>query len=73
MSAPEDEEPIEALSTNGTHESLGECVGSRRSNRRLDDSDALGRNTSSKLEVNFVSLSRMRNLAAREPLGKDRG
>jgi hypothetical protein len=33
MSAAEDEEPIEALSTDGTHEPIGECVRSRRSNR----------------------------------------
>ena len=32
MSAPEDEEPIGALSANGADESLGECVRSRSSN-----------------------------------------
>jgi hypothetical protein len=42
MSAPEDEEPNGALSTDGANESLGECVRSRRSNGRLDDSNALG-------------------------------
>ena len=41
MSAPEDENPISALSADGAHESLGECVRSWRSNGRLDDSDAL--------------------------------
>jgi len=42
MSAPEDEEPVSTLSTDGADESLGECVRSWRSNGCLDDLDALG-------------------------------
>jgi hypothetical protein len=41
MSAPEDEDPIGALSADGAHESLGERICPRRSNGSLDDSDAL--------------------------------
>ena len=33
MSAPEDENPISALSADGAHESLGECVRSWRIDR----------------------------------------
>ena len=71
MTAPEDEEPIEALSTDGADESLAKCVRSRRPSGRLDHSDAIGADTSSKLDVNFASLWRMRNLqlgsAQRDP------
>jgi hypothetical protein len=41
MAPTEDEEPIEALSTDGSDEALGKGVGSRRSNRGFDASDTL--------------------------------
>ena len=41
MAPSEDEEPIRALSPDGSHESLGECVRPRGLNWSLDDSDAL--------------------------------
>ena len=42
MIAPENREPIGTLSSDGAHESLGECARSWRSNGCLDDLDALG-------------------------------
>ena len=42
MTASEDEEPVQTLSADGAHESLGEGVRPRGSNRGLDDPDALG-------------------------------
>ena len=43
MAAAEDEEPVEALSTDGTHNALGDGVRARGPDGRLDDPDALGR------------------------------
>jgi len=42
MLAPENEDPIGALSADGADEPFGERVRSWRSNGGLDDSDALG-------------------------------
>jgi hypothetical protein len=42
MAPTEDEEPIEALTADGAYEALGERIGTRRLNGRLDDSDAFG-------------------------------
>ena len=42
MSAPEDEEPVGALSADSDHESLGECVRSWRSNGCLDEPNVFG-------------------------------
>jgi hypothetical protein len=42
MTAPEDEEPIDALSPNGVDGSLSECIRPRRSNGRFDDPESLG-------------------------------
>jgi hypothetical protein len=65
MMTTEDEEPIGALSADGAHESLGERVRSWRSNGVLIILIPSLRSTSSKLVVNFVSRSRIRNLNAR--------
>jgi len=61
MLAPEDEEAVGALSTDGpqTARRMHSLV---EIERGLDDSDVLVRNTSSNLFVNLVSLSWMRNL-----------
>jgi hypothetical protein len=41
VAAVEDQQPVEALGSNGANEPLGDCVRLRRSHRRLDDPDAL--------------------------------
>ena len=66
MTATEDEESVETLSAGRAYESLGDRVRTRRSNGRLMTLMPSVRNTSSKLALNFVSLSRTRNLTARE-------
>jgi hypothetical protein len=38
----DDQHPIEALTTDGSDEALGECFGTRSANRCADDTDALG-------------------------------
>ena len=70
MTTSEDEEPVQTLSADGTHEALREGVRTRCSSWGLDDLIPSVRNTSSKLAVNFVSRSRIRNRIARE-LGQD--
>jgi hypothetical protein len=62
ISTAEDEHPVEALTTNRPDEPLGECIDPRCSDRYADDPDASALKTSSKLEVNLASRSRMRNL-----------
>jgi hypothetical protein len=42
MTTTEDQDSIQALATHRTDESLGKCVGSRRSDRRADDPSARG-------------------------------
>jgi len=42
MASTEDEDPVETLSADGAHESFGERVRPRSSNRGLDDAGALG-------------------------------
>ncbi len=42
MTMAEDEDPVEAFSPNRPHPTFGEGIGSRRSDRRFDDSDTLG-------------------------------
>lgn len=61
--APEDEDPIGALSADGADEPFGERVRSWRSNGVLMTLMPSVRNTSSKLEVNLVSRSRMMHVA----------
>jgi len=51
MPTTEDQHPVEALTTHGASEALGEGVGPWRSDRGADDSD----------EVNWASRSRIKN------------
>jgi hypothetical protein len=69
VTTTEDEEPVETLSAGGAYESLGDRV--RRGDRTGVSMILMPsvRNTSSKLAVNFASLSRTRNLTARERSG----
>ena len=61
MAAAEDEDPIEAVSANSAHPTLGEGVCVRRLGRRADHPDALARKTSSNARLNLLSRSWMRN------------
>src|SRR5665213_1953991 len=62
MSTTEDEHPVQAFTPDGTNEALGEgvCSGARIGVRMVRMPSE--RNTSSKLVVNLVSRSRIRNL-----------
>jgi hypothetical protein len=60
----EDQDPVEALPTDGAHETLGKGVGPRGLGWRADDPDSLDRKTASKPAVNLASRSRTRNLTA---------
>ena len=62
MLAPENEDPIGALSADGADEPFGERVRGDRTGVLMTLMPSV-RNTSSKLEVNLVSLSRMVNVA----------
>jgi hypothetical protein len=67
MASTEDEESVEALSPGRAHESLGERIRTRGSNRDLDDADALRAEhlveACGELRVSIP----MRNLAVRAP------
>jgi hypothetical protein len=63
---PENEEAVQALSTDRPHETFGEGVRTWCLDRVLMTLRPSARNTSSKLALNFVSRSRTRNLAARD-------
>lgn len=59
--AADEQEPIKAFASHGPHPAFGIGVGSRCSHRGADDADALGGETWSKVAVNLVSRSRIRN------------
>jgi hypothetical protein len=52
--------PVEALTSNGAYEALGERIRTRGLKGRADDQDPLGSNTSSKLVLNLVSRSQIK-------------
>jgi hypothetical protein len=64
MTTPEDKDPVEALAAYGAHKPFGDRVRARRLDGCLYGPEALGAEPSSKPAVNFVSLSRTRNLTA---------
>src|SRR6266542_203776 len=61
VASAEDQEVVEALPASRSHPSLGEGVRLGGPDRRLDDPDALGPDTSSKEPENFESRSRITN------------
>ena len=58
VAAAEDEEPVEALSADGTDKALGDGIRARGPDGRLDDPDSLGCKTASKEEVNLAGVVR---------------
>jgi transposase-like protein len=61
MASVQDQEPVEALRTNGPHEALGDSVRLRSAKRRADDWDPVASEDRVKLPVNFLSRSRITN------------
>ncbi len=61
LAAVEDQEPIEALRSDGADEAFGDRVRLRRLHRCADDLDSLLRKTVSKSRLNLLSRSRIRS------------
>ena len=62
VTAAKDQDPVEAFHSHCPHPAFRVGIGFRRANGGLDDRIPSERNTSSKLSVNFVSRSRIRNV-----------